>query len=122
MKETLVAAMSDSLEPICCRDDHHMKFEKNGITWKAMPDDHEMQAAPSYHCSYNGCSVRYDLERGYFTVVNTPEHPFFVEEPGVNLLMCPKHGTWLYRKESDNCDERYEWHCGAEDCDYVHKR
>jgi hypothetical protein len=52
-------------------------------------------------------NTRETVAEGYFTVVNTPEHPFFIEEPGVNLLRCPKHGTWLYRQKSKNSEERY---------------
>jgi hypothetical protein len=54
--------------------------------------------------------------------VNVPDLPFFIEEPGVNVLRCPVHGTWLYRKESQEAYARYEWRCGADGCNYVHAR
>ncbi len=67
---------------------------------KPHPDDH-VQTMASYHCNFMGCSVRYDHMNGYFTVVNAPERPFLVEEPGANPLQCARHGTWLYRCEDD---------------------
>ncbi len=99
-----------------------MRYEAHGVTWKELPDDKHPQTLASYHCGFEGCSVRYDLLNGYFTVVFTPDMPYFVEEPGVNLLRCPRHGTWLYRYENEEADtgERYEWRCGVEGCDYVH--
>jgi hypothetical protein len=121
-KEAMEITLSHKREPICCRDDHKMKFEATGISWKARNSDQKAQAIASYHCVYDGCTVRYNLAEGYFTVVNTPEHPFFIEEPGVNLLRCPKHGTWLYRQKSKNSEERYMWHCGVEGCDYSRSR
>jgi hypothetical protein len=116
--------LSHSLEPICPRDDHRMRYEAHGVTWKELPSDKHPQTLDSYHCGFEGCSVRYDLLNGYFTVVFTPDMPYFVEEPGVNLLRCPRHGTWLYRheKKHDHTDEHYEWRCGVDACDYVHPR
>jgi hypothetical protein len=111
--------ISHGLEPVCPRDEHRMHYEGKGISWKETPEDKEPQVLPSYHCNFEGCSVRYDLLNGYFTVVHTPDQPFFVEEPGVNLLRCPRHGTWLYRKETHQGNSRYEWHCGVDGCDYV---
>lgn len=82
--------LNRSLEPLCPRDDHPMSYEAKGISWKARPEDESPQTLPSYHCEFEGCSVRYDLMNGYFTVVNTPDMPFFIEEPGVNLFQCPR--------------------------------
>jgi hypothetical protein len=118
-QETIEIRLNHSLKPICPRDDRVMHYEAKGISWKETPEDKEVQVLPSYHCDFEGCSVRYDLFNGYFTVVHTPDQPFFIEEPGVNLVRCPRHGTWLYRKESHKGDSRYEWHCGVDDCDYV---
>jgi hypothetical protein len=111
--------LSTSLDPVCPRDDHHMKYEAKGISWKAAPSDKTPQHLPSYHCNFVGCSVRYDLLNGYCTVVFTPDQPFFIEEPGVNILPCPRHGTWLYRTENRDGDTHFSWRCGVEGCDYV---
>jgi hypothetical protein len=121
MTQVMEAVLSHNLEPICPRDDHQMHFEAKGIAWKSAVDGSRREFLPSYHCNYDGCSVRYDLLNGYFTVVLTPEQPYFIEEPGVNLLRCPQHGTRLYRSASDSPDSRYEWHCGVEGCTYVHQ-
>jgi len=109
MKETVEKPLNSDLAPLCPRDNHRMQYQLDGIRWRgAQGDDHE-HSLPSYRCGYDGCSVRYDLWNGYFTVVNTPEQPFFVEEPGVNILQCPRHGTWLYRVESNGGDSETTW-------------
>jgi len=118
MIETADNALSHSLKPLCPRDDHRMHYERRGITWND-PGDHSTETLASYHCDFEGCSVRYSSNDGYFTVVNTPDQPFFIEEPGVNLHRCPRHGGWLYRAEADTPGARYEWRCGSEACDYV---
>lgn len=110
---------SRSLQPLCSRDDHRMIYEAKGVSWKPSPHDNSLQTLPSYHCNFEGCSVRYDLTNGYFTVVNTPDMPFFVEEPGVNHLQCPQHGTWLYHAISRKGDSRFVWRCGVDGCDFV---
>ena len=43
-------------------------------------------ATVQWQVAYNGCSVRYAPEHGYFTVVKAPDLPVFVEEPAVNTL------------------------------------
>jgi len=120
MKQVLEHQMSRTLQPLCPRDDHGMHFEAKGISWKELPADNHPQTIASYHCGMEGCSVRFDNESGYFTVVLTPDQPYFIEEPGINLLQCPEHHTWLYRSASPNSDERYQWRCGVEGCHYVH--
>lgn len=122
MTQVLESALSHGLEPLCPRDDHRLRFDPKGIAWNAALDEKHREFLPSYHCNYDGCSVRYDLLSGYFSVVNTPEQPYFIEEPGVNQVRCPRHGTWLYRGESQTPAARYEWRCGVDGCDYVHAR
>jgi hypothetical protein len=117
MQQTLSHAMSHALKPLCPRDDHPMHYEANGIQWKNELGDG--QSLPSYHCGYVGCSVRYTHEQGYFTVIKTLEHPYFVEEPATNLMQCPQHGAWLYLCR-DGKDSRFLWRCGVEDCSYTH--
>jgi hypothetical protein len=122
MALTIESSLSHELEPICPRDDHRMRYEARGISWKPTPLDKHTRTQPSYHCGYDGCSVRYDLLNGYFTVVLTPEQPYFIEEPGVNQLRCPRHGTWLYRSENPENNSLYNSRCGVEGCDYSHSR
>jgi hypothetical protein len=119
MKQAVEKSLSSKLTPLCPRDDRPMKYEADGIRWRPIPDDSHDEALPSYHCGYEGCSVRYDLLNGYFTVVNAPDQPFFIEEPGVNVLQCPRHGTWLYRVESNGGELGTTWRCGVDDCTYV---
>jgi len=123
MNRVAQKSLSHSLEPICPRDGHRMRYEANGVSWKELPNDKHAQSLEAYHCDFEGCSVRYDLVNGYFTVVFTPDMPYFLEEPGVNLLRCPQHGTWLYRHADRRHDgnDGYKWHCGVEGCDYVHQ-
>ena len=85
-----------------------------------MPDDKTPQTMASYHCDFDGCSVRFDNLDGYFTVVLTPQQPYFIEEPGINLLQCPEHRTWLYRSENHDDNSRYSRRYGMEGCDYDH--
>jgi len=117
MKLAAEFALLHHLHPLCPRDDRAMHFEAKGISWN---DHGSKETLPSYHCNSEGCSVRYDLLNGYFTVIHTPDQPFFIEEPGVNLLRCPAHATWLYRAASDRSDSRYMWRCGVDGCNYVH--
>jgi hypothetical protein len=91
-----------------------MHYERKGISWKASPDDEMPQTLASYRCDFDGCSVRFDNLNGYLTVVLTPQRPYFIEEPVVNLLQSPEHYTWLYRSESHDDTSRYNWHCRVE--------
>ena len=111
--------LNEKLKPVCPRENHIMSYEAKGIHWK---NEKGAACSPvtSYHCSYIGCSVRYTPEQGYFTVVNTPNQPYFVEEPGTNLFRCPQHNTWLYRSQEGK-NEKCVWRCGTEDCDYLHQ-
>jgi hypothetical protein len=115
-----------------------MRFEPDAIHWreetkeKTRDDLREFAATTqpfeyqniahtvgSYHCGYNGCSVRYTAEQGYFTVVEVPEQPYFVDEPGANTLTCPIHDAWLHRRHRAN-GEAFEWACGINGCAYCH--
>ena len=117
MHKTLSDVLSSTLKPLCPRDSHAMHYEAKGIHWKN--DSGDTESMPSYHCGYIGCSVRYTHEQGYFTVVKTPEQPYFVEEPATNLLQCPRHGAWLYRCRNEK-EDLFHWRCGVEDCQHTH--
>jgi hypothetical protein len=117
MHQTLSDVLSRALKPLCPRDDHCMHYDAKGIRWKDVSG--ATDSVPSYRCGYVGCSVRYTLQQGYFTVVKTPDQPCFVEEPATNLLQCPRHGTWLYHCQ-DEKEDRFLWRCGVEDCHYTH--
>jgi len=99
------------LEPLCSRDNKFMRYEASGLP--SATDNR-----PSYHCGYEGCSVRYDLVNGYITLVGMPEQINPVEEPGVNTLKCEKHGAWLYRRRDPAKEWGDEWCCGVEGCDF----
>jgi len=108
-------APSRTLKPICCRHEYSMSFENNRIAWK---EADETQTLRCYHCDDPGCCVRYTPAEGYFTVVETPDAAHFVEEPGVNLFQCPRHGAWMYRCKNEGGHGPFVWRCGIEDCDY----
>jgi len=116
-QQTATTTLSHDLKPRCPRDNHVMRYESRGIESER---GGETQTLPSYHCDYQGCSVRYTPEEGYFTVVDMPDLPHFVEEPGTNLLQCPRHGTWLFRCQIEGGNaRRFVWQCGIERCGYT---
>jgi hypothetical protein len=80
------------LEPVCPRDNKIMRYEPSGL-----PSGTDNR--PFYRCGYEGCSVRYDLANGYFTLIGMPDQINPAEEPGVNTLKCEKHGVWLHRRK-----------------------
>lgn len=113
MKETSTLAMSHHLKPRCPRDNRTMHYEPEGIRWKDTSGT--IGSLPSYHCNYTGCSVRYDVSNGYFTVILEPDVPYFVEEPATNQMRCPRQ---LFRELEDLTD-RFILRCGIDGCNYV---
>jgi len=128
--------ISHHLSPLCPRDNHVMCFEPHGIHWRAEGDrpigettrayagnterfeyKDMKQSIPCYRCTE--CRVLYTPEQGYFTVVEVPAQPSFVDEPGTNTLNCPVHKTWLYRRERPN-QAGFDWACGTDGCAYCH--
>jgi hypothetical protein len=99
------------LEPVCPRDTKIMRYEASGL-----PSGTDNR--PSYRCGYEGCTVRYDLANGYFTLVGMPDQINPAEEPGVNTLKCEKHGVWLYRRRDQGKEWGDEWCCGVEGCKF----
>src|SRR2546429_9640204 len=57
--------LSSRLRPLCWRDNHVMKSEP-GRSWS----NAENQA--SYHCGFEGYSVRYDSTEGYYMLIGMP--------------------------------------------------
>ena len=109
-------AINRSLHPLCPRDGRVMGYQASGIAWR---NGRDKQSLPSYHCGFTGCSVRFSPDQGYFTVVDVPDVPYFLEEPGINLMRCPVHGTWLCREHERGAPERLRWRCGSDSCSYV---
>jgi hypothetical protein len=108
--------LSRTLEPLCTRHDHVLAYDADGISWREGPDRYSpLQTVSSYHCGFFGCSVRYTPGEGYFTVIDTPDRPHFIEEPGANVFQCPHHGTWMYRSRGE---EGSRWECGVDECSY----
>ena len=116
-QRTELERLSQSLKPLCPRDSRVMHFAAEGLAWQ---EDGKRHVTPCYACVYEGCSVRYKPQDGYFTAIMMPDFPQAVEEPGVNLLQCPRHGSWLYRAVAQNAGDGLIWRCGVEDCDYIH--
>ena len=103
--------LSRYLQPLCSRDNHVMKYERAGS--KQNTGDHA-----SYHCAFQGCSVRYDTADGYYMLIGMPDHANRVDEPGVNTVQCPRHNQWLYRLENIASEMGVGWACGVKGCDY----
>ena len=113
------ALLSRSLKPVCTRENHEMRYEEKGISWKEQGGS--IQTISSYHCGHYGCSIRYTHTDGYFTVVDTPDYPHYIEEPGANTLQCPVHGAWLYRFKKEDQEGGFAWRCGVDGCTYSHR-
>jgi hypothetical protein len=116
MQETSLR-LSRDLSPLCSRHEHVMRYEDHALEWKEKFDTMS-QTLSSYHCGYLSCTVHYAPSEGYFTVVDTPDIPHFIEEPGVNLFRCPQHGTWLYQSRAEADARKFVWRCGIENCKY----
>jgi hypothetical protein len=113
VRVSLADVLSSRLQPLCSRDNHIMKYQARS------PGSNAKNQA-SYHCGFEGCSVRYHSADGYYTLIGMPEHANSVDEPGINLLQCPNHHRWLYRRRSVDLQGSVRWCCGVEGCDYGH--
>jgi hypothetical protein len=111
MKISSADILNSHLKPLCSRDNHVMKYEARGSR-----SNTGYQA--SYHCSFEGCSVRYDASEGYYMLIGMPAHANPVDEPGVNTAKCPVHGHWLYRRKKVSREPGVDWCCGVEGCHY----
>ena len=116
-QQTELQTLSELLKPLCPRDNRVMSFDARGLAWL---QERKQHATPCYRCKYQGCGVRYTPLDGYFSAIMMPDLPQAVEEPGVNLLQCPRHNTWLYRTVAENTGDGLVWRCGVESCDYTH--
>jgi hypothetical protein len=111
MTVTSADVLNRHLNPFCPRDNHVMKYEFHG----PRPD---VERRASYHRGFDGCSVRYDANDGYHTLLRVDEHCHRLEEPGVNTFKCPRHNSWLYRKEDLVTKPGVRWCCGIDGCGY----
>jgi hypothetical protein len=110
--------MATKAKPLCPRDNAVMRYRSTTNPAKMLGGTPDLDM--DYECQWNGCSMRFNMREGYFTVVGALDHYHPVEEPGANLFQCPRHGTWLYRCENEReTDERFLWRCAAEGCDYI---
>ena len=117
LQKTSVPKLSDAIHPLCPRDSRLMRYDKKGF--ESHVED-ELLTLPCYRCDHQDCSLRYTPLDGYFTVIMMPDLGQPVEEPGINLLQCPRHEAWLYRCSAENSGEGLVWKCGVADCDYAH--
>jgi hypothetical protein len=113
MKISLANVLNSHLKPLCSRDNHLMKYE-------AGRSRSNTGTQASYHCGFEGCSVRYDATDGYYMLIGMPGHANPVDEPGVNIAKCPRHDHWLYRRRNIDLGPGFGWCCGVEGCDYRH--
>jgi hypothetical protein len=112
MMITSDTVLSRQLRPLCPRDDHAMEYELGSS------GSNSGQRA-SYHCGLVGCSVRYNAITGYFMLMGMP-NTYSVDEPGVNVVRCPVHDCWLYRRENIAVAQCVRWCCSVEGCTYVY--
>jgi hypothetical protein len=103
--------MSRHLQPLCPRDSHVMTYESSQSRSNSGDE-------ASYHCGFEGCSVRYNSNEGYYMLIGMPDHANAVHEPGVNTLTCPRHGCWLYLRESIDAKPGLGWCCAVEGCNH----
>ena len=115
MKISVADVLSNQLKPLCSRDNHVMKYEASGSR-------SNIGHQASYHCGFEGCSVRYDAIDGYYMLIGMPDHANPVDEPGVNTAKCPKHDNWLYRRKNIEREIGVDWCCGVKDCDFGLKK
>jgi len=111
VRASLTDVLSSDLKPLCSRDNHIMKYQTR-------PPRSNAKNSASYYCGFIGCSVRYHSANGYYTLIGMPDHANSVDEPGVNLLKCPNHHRWLYRRYSVDAQGSVRWGCGVKGCDY----
>jgi hypothetical protein len=102
--------LSSHLKPLCPRENHAMKYESSHSR-SNLGDE------ASYHCGFEGCSVRYNSTDGYYMLIGMPDHANPVDEPGANILKCPRHHQWMYRGVID-AEPGVCWCCAVEGCDY----
>jgi anti-sigma B factor antagonist len=91
VRASFTDVLSSDLKPLCSRDNHIMKYQTR-------PPRSNVKNGASYYCGFIGCSVRYHSADGYYTLIGMPDHANSVDESGVNLLQCPNHDRWLYRR------------------------
>lgn len=112
MKISPVNVLSKHLKPLCPRDNHLMKYE-------ARRSRANVEDQPSFHCGFEGCSVRYNANDGYYMLIGARDRAYSVAEPGVNTLKCPRHDHWLYRRKNIHSAVGVRWCCGVEGCDHA---
>jgi len=111
MAVSSVDVLSHELKPLCPRDNHRMKYESGRLR-------SNLEHQSSYHCGFEGCSVRYDSTDGYYTLLRFDEQVYRLDEPGVKTLKCPVHNCWLYRQQDLDTEMGVRWSCGIEHCHY----
>jgi hypothetical protein len=115
-QDVFLLELSDSIEPLCPRDSRAMRCDAEG---NELSVENDSRATPYYRCGYQGCTVGYAPSEEYFTIDGAPDVAQPIEEPGVNLLQCPRHAGWLYRGIAENQEERLVWRCAVKGCDYT---
>jgi hypothetical protein len=91
--------------------------------WRMAHDSGSTKVGPSYHCNYDGCTVRYTPAQGYFELNNLAGAQNFVVS--AEILCCtynPQHYPAIvgYAKESisNQTEESRHWQCLAADCNF----
>jgi hypothetical protein len=63
-----------------------------------------------FSCSVPGCNQRYDMERGYYAIINGKR------EYGANKPPCPHCSLHLYLVTRGAINEATVWRCANEEC------
>jgi hypothetical protein len=91
--------------------------------WRMAHDAGSTKVAPSYGCSYEGCTVRYTQAQGYFELNNPAAARNFVVN--AEILCCtydPQHYPAIvgYAKQSigHQTEESRHWRCLAASCNF----
>jgi hypothetical protein len=91
--------------------------------WRMAHDAGSTKVAPSYRCSYEGCTVRFTAAQGYFEFNEPASARNFVVN--AEILCCtydPQHNPAIvgYAKQSigHQTEESRHWQCLAENCNF----
>jgi hypothetical protein len=92
--------------------------------WRMAHDAGSSRVSPSYRCSYDGCTLRYTLEEGYFEAGSpASDRQLLSHVENITCKVDREHRPCIvsYAKESngDQTEEWRQWQCFAEDCDFT---
>ena len=104
-------ALRAGVKPFC--PVHHWRMSAGAGT----------QLSPSFECNYDGCTVMYTPELGYFEADKKGSHKeFFRSVEGIICRNHAEHHVCIvgYSRDSfgQHTEEWRHWQCGIGDCDF----